>query len=207
MTVEAIRLQNFMAFRDTDWLELRPITLLFGRNSSGKSVLIRALLLLRQSLRRVEEEQAFILSEPYGVDMGGFREMVHKGDERSRVGFHFRCNSVEFEQQLATSKIAELREFSTRTLQIALEYAARRDASGEVDPSHIDLTGLHVHAVGADDQREILLFEAIALEPDDIDLFGDPWFVRGLLTEQGKPGAWSGFGCKLGKNFLDLVRR
>ncbi|MCS7055071.1 MAG: ATP-binding protein [Thermoflexales bacterium] len=39
--LSAIRLQNFMAFEDTGWVELRPITLLFGRNSSGKSALIR----------------------------------------------------------------------------------------------------------------------------------------------------------------------
>lgn len=39
MKVEAIRLINFMAFEDTGWIELRPITLLFGRNSSGKSAI------------------------------------------------------------------------------------------------------------------------------------------------------------------------
>jgi len=49
-TVAAIRLQNFMGFEDTDWIELRSITLLFGRNSTGKSSIIRALLLLRQSM-------------------------------------------------------------------------------------------------------------------------------------------------------------
>lgn len=46
MSVKAIRLENFMAFSDTGWIELRPITLLFGRNSSGKSAIIRALRLL-----------------------------------------------------------------------------------------------------------------------------------------------------------------
>ena len=50
MTVDAFRLKNFMAFRDTGWIELRAITLLFGRNSSGKSAIIRALRLLKQSL-------------------------------------------------------------------------------------------------------------------------------------------------------------
>lgn len=32
MAVEAIRLQNFMAFEDTGWIELKPISLLFGQN-------------------------------------------------------------------------------------------------------------------------------------------------------------------------------
>lgn len=53
MTVTAFRVQNFMGFEDSGWIELKPITLLFGRNSSGKSALIRALLLLRQSLEPV----------------------------------------------------------------------------------------------------------------------------------------------------------
>lgn len=48
MKVEAFRIENFMGFEDSGWLELRPITLLFGRNSSGKSALLRALLLLRR---------------------------------------------------------------------------------------------------------------------------------------------------------------
>ena len=50
MSVEAFRMQNFMGFKDSGWVEFRPITLLFGRNSSGKSAILRALLLLRQSL-------------------------------------------------------------------------------------------------------------------------------------------------------------
>ncbi len=95
MSIEAIRLQNFMAFEDTGWVELRPITLLFGRNSSGKSALIRALLLLRQSLQP-PDDRVFVFSTPYGVDIGGFREMTHAGKEESIVRFHFRCTSVEF---------------------------------------------------------------------------------------------------------------
>ena len=50
MTIEAFRLQNFMCFEDSGWLELRPLTLVYGRNSAGKSAIFRALLLLRQSL-------------------------------------------------------------------------------------------------------------------------------------------------------------
>lgn len=50
MTIEAFRLQNFMGFKDSDWIKLEKITLLFGRNSAGKSTIFKALLLLRQSL-------------------------------------------------------------------------------------------------------------------------------------------------------------
>jgi hypothetical protein len=74
--ITAIRLQNFMGFVDTKWIELRPITLLFGRNSSGKSAVIRALLLLRQSLQSERSEPLAFFAE-HGIDLGSFWRMIH----------------------------------------------------------------------------------------------------------------------------------
>jgi len=92
VTVKAIRLENFMAFADTGWLELRPITLLFGRNSSGKSVVIRALRLLKQSLDHVSEHKPFVFSSENGVDLGRFETTVHKQALKEPITFHFRCD-------------------------------------------------------------------------------------------------------------------
>jgi predicted ATP-dependent endonuclease of OLD family len=114
LTVRAIRLENFMAFADTGWIELRPISLLFGRNSSGKSALIRALRLLKQS--RDQSPDAPPVHFPlnflheYGLDQGGFENSVNLRplevaeqeqdpplrDARQRViTFHLRCELVE----------------------------------------------------------------------------------------------------------------
>lgn len=79
MNIEAIRLIHFMAFEDTGWIELHPITLLFGRNSSGKSAIIRALLLLKQSLDAENEEQPLAFVKEDGlVDLGSFATTVHR---------------------------------------------------------------------------------------------------------------------------------
>ncbi|GIK55643.1 MAG: AAA family ATPase [Chloroflexi bacterium] len=93
MTVKAIRLENFMAFADTGWIELRPITLLFGRNSSGKSAIIRALRLLRQNLEQPTDERYTLrFNSEHGVALGDYTETVH-GKETDRVmRFHFRCD-------------------------------------------------------------------------------------------------------------------
>lgn len=105
MKVEAIRLVNFMAFEDTGWVELRPITLLFGLNSSGKSALIRALLLLKQSLDADDESRPLaFLKEDGLVDLGDFATAVHRksgegqGESQRRdhldrsIIFGFRCD-------------------------------------------------------------------------------------------------------------------
>ena len=48
--IKSIRLTNFKAFQDTGILELRPITVLAGPNSGGKSSILQSLLLFKQTL-------------------------------------------------------------------------------------------------------------------------------------------------------------
>jgi predicted ATPase len=46
----SFRVEKFKAFKDTGEIELKPLTLLSGVNSAGKSSIIQALLLLKQTL-------------------------------------------------------------------------------------------------------------------------------------------------------------
>jgi predicted ATPase len=92
MTVQAIRLQNFMGFEDTGWVELRSINLLFGRNSTGKSAILRALLLLRQSLDSQPEDGPLTFVAEDGLDFGGYRQMVRGQRTERKISFWFQCD-------------------------------------------------------------------------------------------------------------------
>ena len=46
-----LQLKNFKAWKDTGLVDLKPVTMLLGTNSSGKSTLIQSLLLLRQTVQ------------------------------------------------------------------------------------------------------------------------------------------------------------
>ena len=48
--IKTFRLRNFKAFEDTGNIELKPITVLAGTNSGGKSSILQSLLLLKQTL-------------------------------------------------------------------------------------------------------------------------------------------------------------
>lgn len=96
MDVEAIRLINFMAFEDTGWIELKPITLLFGHNSSGKSAILRALRLLKQSLKADSNNGPLIFLARNQLDLGAFQSALHrkpddKNDTERFMVFCFRC--------------------------------------------------------------------------------------------------------------------
>ena len=96
MTVTAFRVQNFMGFEDSGWIELKPITLLFGRNSSGKSALIRALLLLRQSLESEQGGDALLFVKDEGYDFGDYSEIVKDHDVTKDISFWFK---IEFQRR------------------------------------------------------------------------------------------------------------
>ena len=50
MNIQSFSLKNYRSFVDRTTIELRPLTLLFGYNNSGKSALLRALPLITDSL-------------------------------------------------------------------------------------------------------------------------------------------------------------
>lgn len=91
---EAIRihLENFRPFRDSGEFPLAPLTCLVGANSSGKSSIITAILLLKQSLEqeRVSSRVTpLTLSGPY-CDLGSFRDVVHGHRVKSHIGLTFK---------------------------------------------------------------------------------------------------------------------
>ena len=50
MALTSIRLKNFKFFADSGDIPLAPLTVIFGRNNTGKSSILQSLLLLRQTL-------------------------------------------------------------------------------------------------------------------------------------------------------------
>lgn len=90
--VQAYRFKNFMAFQDTGWINNRPITLVFGRNSTGKSALIKGLRLLKQSLTDGSRPLSLLFYDKEGVDLGGFKTTVHQQNNSLSIGFEFKLD-------------------------------------------------------------------------------------------------------------------
>lgn len=77
----AIEIENFKSIGSPGVrLELRPITLLFGPNSSGKSTIIQALHYLRHLVLYESGDVDRTDQATGGLDLGGFRRLVHQRD-------------------------------------------------------------------------------------------------------------------------------
>lgn len=83
--IEQIVLENFKGIRDRVELALRPITLFYGPNSSGKTSIMQSLLLLKQSYNAPKYIYEALAPVGDHVDLGSYREMVHRHNPSRRL--------------------------------------------------------------------------------------------------------------------------
>jgi predicted ATPase len=76
----ALELENFKGISTRQRIEFAPITLLFGKNSAGKSTILQALLYLHEVLTHGEADVHRSALGGTTVDLGGFERLIHKHD-------------------------------------------------------------------------------------------------------------------------------
>ena len=108
MTLTAFRIANFKAFAATQRVPLRPITLIYGANSAGKSSVIHALALAHHAIEtgNLDAQRPQIGGE--SIDLGGFRQYVHRRNEALQVELGFELDprrlSGRVEQPLCSAR-------------------------------------------------------------------------------------------------------
>lgn len=99
----AIRLGNFKAFGPTQRMSLKPLTLIFGPNSAGKSSLIHSLALAHEARRSGGLDSFRTDAGGTSIDLGGFRQYVFRRDPSLRVEW-----AVEIDVAKLSGRLAEL---------------------------------------------------------------------------------------------------
>ncbi len=95
----SMRLKNFKCWEDTGEVELSRITMLFGANSSGKSSIIQALLLLKQSANSRNKKQILNFgSDDDPVRLGSFDNVIFSGDIRNSLEFQLEWEPIHFSE-------------------------------------------------------------------------------------------------------------
>ena len=88
--IKSVHLENFKGIGALTDIPLKPVTLLFGSNSAGKSTVLHALLYAREILtrRNIDPDRTELGGER--VDLGGFANFVHEqniDDNSIELGF------------------------------------------------------------------------------------------------------------------------
>lgn len=124
--LQALRVGNFKAFADTQRVPLKPITLIFGPNSAGKSSFIHSLALAheaqfgreKRSLARLDVHHTDVGGS--AIDLGGFRQYVHRGQLNKRVEWGAELKVSALSQRKDQRLVQLLAPISSVALNIAL---------------------------------------------------------------------------------------
>ena len=106
--IRAVEIENFKGIGRPVRIELRPITLLFGRNSVGKSTVLHALCYAHEILSRCNIDVHETSLGGDHIDLGGFRQFVHRHDlDRSvRLRFELCLRDRELPELAGSMRIA-----------------------------------------------------------------------------------------------------
>lgn len=92
MNFESFEFENYKSFRTRQRLDVRPLTLLIGRNNCGKSAIARLPVLLARGLAGKEDG-------PLALDAGGITfgsaisDLIHNKTPHGRLGFQIEISS------------------------------------------------------------------------------------------------------------------
>ena len=82
--IREISLENFKAFGSLQKIPLKPITLIYGANSSGKSSILNALLLLKQTYEQSIDPNTPILYKGQFTDQQNFSRCINGRDTNKK---------------------------------------------------------------------------------------------------------------------------
>ena len=85
----ALSVSGFKSLRKESRIEIRPLTILAGANSSGKSSMMQPLLLLKQTLEASYDPGLLLLNGP-NAKFTSVNEFAHVG-RKTPMARHFQC--------------------------------------------------------------------------------------------------------------------
>jgi predicted ATPase len=89
MSIKSITIGNFKGIRDKVKIDLKPVTLLFGQNSGGKSTIIQAFHYAREVMVRHNLDPNFTELGGREIDLGGFENIVYAHDKTRSISLRF----------------------------------------------------------------------------------------------------------------------
>lgn len=143
MIITAITIENFKGISNPVRVELKPITLLFGANSVGKSTIVQALHYVREILERNNVDADRCLGADESMDLGGFRNLVHGHDLNSEMRFRLELELEAYDlpdyksilregPTIIDERVRHISNFVSRIETAWVEIVVKWDASNKV---------------------------------------------------------------------------
>ncbi len=147
--LKEISLGNFKAFSNKQNIKIKPITLIFGPNSSGKSSIIHSLLYIQNAFSTGDLDPHYMKISGQSVDLGGFDQFVYKRMTDNPVQWGIKISTQQFSKRMKEL----LKEVNEIKIEFDIRHKFEEKTPGELKP--VGKPILSKYEIYADD--EILL--------------------------------------------------
>jgi len=196
----SIKIGNFKAFAELQKIPIRPLTLIYGANSSGKSSILHSLIFARHAQETGELNVNCTEVGGEAVDLGGFRQYVHKRNSELRVQFEWEIGSKSFSRRLDDL----LRGISNVSIGLDIGFSQSdpelMDSVGKMKPKDIVKYLIEESQKRGDDIEVTKLENYLETAEDKLTLEE----VNKLKSQLGVQSLWLGFDSH---KFLSMSRR
>ena len=87
MHIKALTIENFKGIRDPLRIDIKPVTLLFGPNSAGKSTILHAINYLNDIINHHDINADSTHLGQGALNLGGYRQFVHQHNTDNEINF------------------------------------------------------------------------------------------------------------------------
>jgi predicted ATPase len=95
MAIDKLLIGNFKGIADPQWIDIKPLTVFIGGNSSGKSTCIHALACLSQTVKVTNNTRPLILDDEFAsVHLGRFIEVIHSKSYQDVISLGVELSSI-----------------------------------------------------------------------------------------------------------------
>ena len=156
-------LRNFKAFHYLEDIDLKPLTVLVGANSSGKSSIFQALLLLKQSSEAGPSGGLLKFNGDY-TKLGSFASTVSNFDSSRTIEYRLGLELVEQTDYLANSYFTHMKPRAGTHLHVASDLTFLFDVVGDPPTTMLRQTTVASRPLGhpPSDQDVFLQYDATA---------------------------------------------
>lgn len=116
-----ISIKNFKSIKSLQSLEIKPLTVLSGTNSAGKSSFIQLLLILKQTIELDSSKKLILLKGDY-YSVENFEDIIYNHDLNRKLNISFEFSKSEIEKVENLKNIAIFKAFGNYICTIDIKY-------------------------------------------------------------------------------------
>ncbi|MFC4687843.1 AAA family ATPase [Epilithonimonas pallida] len=130
--LDTIKFKGYKSFKVETELELKPVTVLFGKNSSGKSAVAKLPTLIEGALSLDFDEPLMYINK--GIELGAdYRDLFYKGEIQGEIDFSLKEGNNELKisiiNTLSIPLISKLEIHSEKDGSVIFDYKTQEEQS------------------------------------------------------------------------------